>query len=259
MWLFSPTQRLGRGRRGRCAFTRRVVSGSPSRSVSGRGRRGWKRWRSAPRDWMNPSAPPEVHRVGFLRLGGSSDIHGVLWPDPLLTPAPFEAPPNETQAVWLTYAVPESASPGLHYGKVEVASKKGRTWGVDVTIEVFDFVLPETPTLQAVFPLCRRAVRDVYGIDDTDLEAWKPIYGAFAGYRLALGLWDGGDLVRIQTSGEADATALKEHLAYIVSTAHMSAAPLGPGLEGLAAFPRTSPGDCPGSAPMLPGGYGRLS
>lgn len=189
--------------------------------------------------------PPEIRRVGYLHVTKNSPravAQRALWPDPLLDFKPFSLSPGETCALWVTYGISHDAAPGTHNGKLTVVSGKGRKRNVSVTLNVFAFALPETPSLRTGFPLDRKAAYSVWHISDTDLRQWKPIYEALAGNRLSFRLWDGGDLVGTKRDGSAATGRFKEHLEYAVSAAHMNGIDIGAGRRGILPFPDPPPG-----------------
>ncbi len=175
--------------------------------------------------------PPRVAVVGYLTPGRTSPRGASItqtWPDPLLPLQPVHVAPERTIAFWITYRVPESASPGVHAGQVDLFLERGRRIPVAVTIQVFDTTLTRPPTLRSLFPLDRASVRRVYGIDEQDLEAWKPYYDLMGEERIAAALWDGGGLLPVDASGKADTTAFKQHLEYALQECGMSVAALAP-------------------------------
>ncbi|MDX9975197.1 MAG: DUF4091 domain-containing protein [FCB group bacterium] len=185
-------------------------------------------------------AAPEYYRVGYLAVEGPSSRAveaGAQWPDPLLPFAPFELQPKETRALWFTYRVSETAKAGLHKGAISILPQKGPAKKIPVVIEVFDFDLPQVPSLAVYFPLDRKPIRSVYRIPDTVLEPWKPVYDALGKERISFGLWTDGNLVKVGPDGSADATALKEHLDYVVDATRPAAINVGKGNEGVAPFP----------------------
>ncbi len=187
---------------------------------------------------------PEVRRVGYLRTG-AVPVPGspVMWPDPLLEFAPFALQPGETAALWITYDIPPDVKPGMHQGKVTVVCGKKRRYPVPVSLLVCDFALPDKPSLRSAFTLDRRSICAVYGIGDTNLDEWKPIYDALARERIAYRVWDGGPLVRVAKDGRADTAPFKEHLQYAVESAHMNAIDIGAGQNGIALFPEPPPNE----------------
>jgi hypothetical protein len=190
-------------------------------------------------------AEPEIRRVGYLRVETPSRraYRGAgEYPDPLLDFQPFEVPPKETRALWVTYTVPRDARPGRHKGQIEIVPEKGAKRRVSVTLEVFDFTLPETPSLRTSFSLDRERIRRTYGILDEALDAWKPIYDALSDVGISYSLWTGDGLVKVRADGMADATSFKDHLAYAVERGRMAAIDVGMGEAGIAAFPEPPEG-----------------
>ncbi|HRT63468.1 MAG TPA: DUF4091 domain-containing protein [Candidatus Hydrogenedentes bacterium] len=189
--------------------------------------------------------PPDVYRTGYLRIEQPSpraEREGTLWPDPLLECNTFSLEADSTAAIRLIYGVPRDAVPGTYSGKVSVHFGKRGKRTIPISFEIFPFLLPETPSLRTAFPLDRKSIRDVYGIADTDLEAWKPFYDALSRERIAYRVWDGGPLVTIDREGNADTSRLKEHIAYAVDSAHFNAIDIGAGQAGIAPFPAPKPG-----------------
>jgi hypothetical protein len=205
----------------------------------------------------NTIPEPVLRRVGYVRIPAPSaraSGEHELWPDPLLEYAPFSLAPNETGSVWVAYYIPRDTGPGLRTTRIRVESdpvsgkKREKTLEIELRITVFDFVLPETPTLRTAFPLDRKAIRSFYGIDDTDLEKWKPFYDALAPYRISIRVWDGTAGLVTLTDGQFDSSKLKEHVEYAVKAAHMNSIDVGGGPGGLALFPepdKTDPAQDP--------------
>lgn len=184
--------------------------------------------------------PPECRWVGYVRVPAGPSQGSAsrdLWPDPLLEFAPVTIAPNQTCALWVTYRVPQTARPGSCRGKISLAQREGRPKTVVVNLTVFDFEIPERPSLRTAFTLDREAVRRMYGINDTDLDAWRPIYDAFSNARISYRVWDGGPLVTIGKNDlSVNTTVFKQHLEYAVSHAHMNAIDIGASEKGVSPF-----------------------
>jgi len=184
--------------------------------------------------------PPEVRRVGYLAVeepSGRSVGSMPLRPDPLLDFTPVDVPANQTVALWITYEIPRSTPPGVYHGTVTLEPGRGRKRFIAVAIEVFDFEIPEMPSLRALAPLDRDVIRRFYGIDDVSLDAWRPFYDALAKTHVSVSIWDGGGLVRMNQRDEADAEALKVHLEYAVDAMAMNTINLADASFGIASFP----------------------
>jgi hypothetical protein len=159
------------------------------------------------------------------------------FPDPLLVLEPLNISPGETAAVWVTCIVPLDARAGTHEGNVFVRYGKKQKRTVKVSLQVFPFALPEVPNLRTAFTLDRQSIAIAYGLDNTSLEQWKPIYDALARERISFRLWEGDDLVSVPKNRPADAARFQEHLEYAVNAAHMNSIDIGAGSKGVAPWP----------------------
>ena len=186
--------------------------------------------------------PPTVWLVDYA-AGGDPSPRAIgaapLWPDVLLPDATFEVEPGRTRAVWLTYEVGESVPPGVYRGMVTVRTGKKRKRTISVKIEVFDFSIPETPSLRTHFYLDRRAIREKLAVEEDTWETWQSIYDMLAAYRISYALTDtaggGGAL-------ETNAGRLA-HLEYAARSAQMNTVNAAL-LDGVSALPLppSSPG-----------------
>lgn len=130
-----------------------------------------------------------VHVEGLANVPSPSNAEGATgpWPDALLpaidllddeprTVFPLEVPAGERRAVWIDVLVPMDAAPGDYAGLVTIESTSAagtERASVPVSLHVFDFALPSTPTLRTMFG----------GPDDTPCIAHHD--GAWTG-----GAWD---------------------------------------------------------------------
>ncbi len=60
---------------------------------------------------------------------------------------PFDVPANETHGLWVDLYVPADTPPGEYRGAYRVIAEGGMSVDVPVTLTVWDFALPQTPTL----------------------------------------------------------------------------------------------------------------
>lgn len=65
--------------------------------------------------------------------------------------APFALPADTNQPLWVEVYVPKDAAPGEYSGAVTVSAAGQRPATVPVTLTVWDFALPEAPTLRTNF------------------------------------------------------------------------------------------------------------
>jgi len=61
---------------------------------------------------------------------------------------PFDLPADQTHGFWVDLWIPPDASPGDYRGTYRVATADGQAKEIAVTLTVWDFQLPEVPTLQ---------------------------------------------------------------------------------------------------------------
>ena len=180
-------------------------------------------------------AAPIVQLVDFV-VGGESSPRAIgsapEWPDVLLPESTFQVEAGETRAVWLTYTVGKEVPPGVYRGAVTVRMGKKRKRRISVTIEVFDFALPEAPSLRTHFYLDRHALRDAVPAEEDIWQTWQSIYDTLAPYRISYALTDSRPDAPLIKSVEADADRL-DHLDYAARSARMNTVNVGL-LDGVA-------------------------
>ena len=184
--------------------------------------------------------PPEVRLVGWVQAPPSVSEPGqapALCEDPLWDLHPFDVNPQETAALWITYGIPATTTAGIHMGTLAIRPERGRKRQVRVTIEVFDFDLPDVPTLRTLASIDREAIRNRYGLDGDDLAQWGPIYDAFSRSRLSFSLGHQG-LVEVSSEGAPEASRFLEHLKHAAYSARMNTINVADPVSGLAAFPQ---------------------
>ena len=70
---------------------------------------------------------------------------------PRYTAAPFAVAPGTNQPVWIEVRVPKDAAPGDYAGTVTVTADGEKPVAVPVALTVWDFVLPDAPSLRTNF------------------------------------------------------------------------------------------------------------
>ncbi|MBI3856588.1 MAG: DUF4091 domain-containing protein [Planctomycetes bacterium] len=70
---------------------------------------------------------------------------------PRFVGAPFSLAADTNQPLWVEVAVPKDAAPGYYSGQITISSAGQRPTTVPVTLSVWDFTLPDTPTLRTNF------------------------------------------------------------------------------------------------------------
>ncbi|HEX6970696.1 MAG TPA: glycoside hydrolase domain-containing protein, partial [Limnochordia bacterium] len=118
---------------------------------------------------------PRVEKVGFVPVLQSSGYHqdpartawerrnvtGAertdgwqgWWPDYLLgVDGPIHLVAQRTLPLWITFEIPRDAEPGVYSGTIRVTGE-GHDQEIPFTLRVWRFVLPEVPSLQAIYDL----------------------------------------------------------------------------------------------------------
>jgi hypothetical protein len=97
-----------------------------------------------------------------------------------LVAAPFDLPPGETHGFWVDLYVPPDARAGDYRGTYRVTAAGGKSVDLAVTLTVWDFALPATPTMKGEFgsptPRMRSYYRDrAKAGKDTEPADWAAI------------------------------------------------------------------------------------
>ena len=90
-------------------------------------------------DWYPDPLIPFVHPVTGKKLVGGQ-----------IVAVPFDLPANETHAFWIDIYVPTNAVPGKYLGTYRL-NAKGASCNIPVSLTVWNFALPPTPTFVTEF------------------------------------------------------------------------------------------------------------
>jgi hypothetical protein len=119
----------------------------------------------------------DVYRVAYVKLARPSGSEGASgdWPDPLV-PArdpdfgeprrafPVAVPPGRLQSIWVEVCVPPEAAPGDRRGTVILRDGPARLARIPLSVHVWPFALPRTPTFVAAFGLSTRLGTRALGV-----------------------------------------------------------------------------------------------
>jgi hypothetical protein len=110
---------------------------------------------SGPGESKISSAHVSISHVAYVRVAVPTDEAGKAgeWPDPLPPyVGPFNAGPDENQALWITVFVPAGGQAGDYKGTLTLSSA---AWKKDIplSLKVWDFCLPERPSIRSSFGL----------------------------------------------------------------------------------------------------------
>ncbi|MBR4756150.1 MAG: DUF4091 domain-containing protein [Bacteroidales bacterium] len=101
-----------------------------------------------------PSSAITVRKVEYVPVTRATDNYGKtgLWPDPLPSyKAAEDLLSGRNHPFWITVKVPGDTPAGVYTGKVLLSSADGWNEEVPVSLEVWDFTLPDTPTMRSGF------------------------------------------------------------------------------------------------------------
>jgi len=70
---------------------------------------------------------------------------------PRFVAVPFDLPANETHGFWVDLYVPAETSPGDYHGVYRVTADGGKNVDIPIALTVWNFTLPQTPTLVTAF------------------------------------------------------------------------------------------------------------
>lgn len=175
---------------------------------------------------------PAIYRVGFLHISepaARTHASSSSLPDLLLEPNPEDLPPNSNQIFWIRYHIPSGAQPGMHKGKLRILSNGKCIKKVKIKFEVFDFTLPDLPSLPVLISLQPGPLETFYGLRKPDVAEWKPFYDALAGYLISLNITPIQSLINTKTGAAWNADALKTHLDCLTPTLSMACIALDAG------------------------------
>lgn len=101
-----------------------------------------------------PASAFTVRKVEYVLIKHPTDSYGKegLWPDPLPTYRTAEnLCTGRNHPFWITVKVPKDAVPGTYKGTLTLSSKDGWNENVPVSLEVWNFELPDSPTMRSGF------------------------------------------------------------------------------------------------------------
>ncbi len=122
--------------------------------------------RSSPRTAMKPGWYPDalvpLQIPSRLRLPGTPQYVG----------QPFTVKASKTQPLYAEIFIPRDAIPGVYHGFIEVASQNTKSFSLKISLRVWNFSLPISPSCQSDFG----GFNDVplyYGMDSSSTDAYN--------------------------------------------------------------------------------------
>ena len=100
-------------------------------------------------DWYPDPLIPFNHPVTGIKLEGAR-----------IKAVPFDLPANQTHGFWVDIYIRTNIPSGKYTGSYSVADEQGGNWNIPISLTVWNFALPQTPTLMTEFGSPR--LRDYY-------------------------------------------------------------------------------------------------
>ena len=95
----------------------------------------------------------------------------IPFPDPLPPlVGPLALQPRQAQPVWISVRVPKTAAPGVYRATVQIAAGKWKK-ELPLSIEVWDFTLPDMPACATAFGLGPAHIAERHGVKPDSPEA----------------------------------------------------------------------------------------
>ena len=93
------------------------------------------------------------------------------WPDPLPPLRPFTVAAGENQPVWVSVRVPKNAPAGRYDGSLTLTPEGGKALRVPLSLEVWDFAVPDKPSCETAFGISHDYVLEQEGLQAGTPEA----------------------------------------------------------------------------------------
>ena len=130
-----------------------------------------------------------IRKVEYVQVKEPTDSYGFAgwWPDPLpIYEQPGTIYPAENQPFWVTVKVPANSKAGKYSGNINLSSDD---WGLSVPIKlhVWDFTLPQTPSMRSGFGLNFENVKmyDHIKTPEETKQAFDYYMQAFRDYKIS--------------------------------------------------------------------------
>ncbi|HIJ65151.1 MAG TPA: DUF4091 domain-containing protein, partial [Candidatus Hydrogenedentes bacterium] len=109
----------------------------------------------------------DILEVRYVPVTIPTDASSVAapWPDPLPPlSAPIAVTAGTNQAIWVRVKVPEAAKAGAYRGTIRISAERYEA-AAPITVEVYDFALPERMTCETAFGLSQGAINNYHGLE----------------------------------------------------------------------------------------------
>jgi len=102
-----------------------------------------------------------MYRVAYIFLPARKRYY----PDPLPPLTTFDVEPGNSQPVWLNVYAPPDAQPGLYRGTITVSPQEAPPAQMPVSLRVYSFAIPRTPSTRTAFGLDYGGIVNRHGVE----------------------------------------------------------------------------------------------
>jgi hypothetical protein len=105
------------------------------------------------------------------------------YPDPLVPSTKTRLTKKQAQPMWYEVKIPKDAHPGMYYGKVDVYAMGELATSFDVELTVWDFLVPEKPSMGTSFGLTYEFIDHWHKVSK-DSEKAKDLHDTYYWYMI---------------------------------------------------------------------------
>ncbi|MEA1887109.1 MAG: DUF4091 domain-containing protein [Bacteroidota bacterium] len=130
-----------------------------------------------------------IRKVEYVKITKPTDSYGysAYWPDPLpAVKGPVTAFGGENTTFWITFYVPATSPAGTYTGMIRIGNSEWKK-EIPVKLTVWDFTLPEVPSLRSGFGLSVDKIADYHNLKlPADIKETFDLYmKAFRDYKIS--------------------------------------------------------------------------
>jgi len=130
-----------------------------------------------------------IRKVEYIQVIRPTDDYGKpgWYPDPLpLLSEPIDLQTGKNQPFYITVKVPADATPGEYTGSIELIADQW-TKEIPVSLQVWNFTLPDKPSMRSSFGINTEQIRDYHNLDsDAELkDVTEKYYSVMSDYKIA--------------------------------------------------------------------------
>ena len=126
------------------------------------------------------------YRVGYVETKKPVyDVDYIGWyPDPLIPLERMNVRAGDIQPVWVTVHVPGGTPAGLYQGRIKIHPENEAAETIELSLNVWEFAIPEESSLQLVFSLYENCIQDYYQLDEIPSTLLRQYYSFLLAHRI---------------------------------------------------------------------------